>query len=254
MPSLMGTNPQLSLSLTVCRCRHRPDDGSGRLVYEFTRTGSTTAALTVNFEVEGSATLPSVDFAVAGATTFTTGSAANPNLASFNTYAVKLAEYARIGAADGAIPANPNANLATDVYLYETWALVGARVATTDEQTGAVTTSTTTAPEYYTSLEAMTADLRAAYEGLAAANPIFKGVAPVGEAFLRAVQEGTATRNPYAADAGTDGKIDLWWDDNLHASKYGSYLSALTLFGKITGLDPRSLGAGETAAADLGIT
>ena len=35
---------------------------------------------------------------------------------------------------------------------------------------------------------------------------------------------------------------------------YGSYLEALTIFGKITGLDPRSLGADETAAAQLGIT
>jgi hypothetical protein len=47
--------------------------------------------------------------------------------------------------------------------------------------------------------------------------------------------------------------MDLWWDDNLHASKYGSYLSALTLFGSITGLDPLSLGQGEIAARDLGI-
>ena len=97
----------------------------------------------------------------------------------------------------------------------------------------------------------MTADLRAAYEGLAAANPIFAGVAPVGAAFLAAVQDGTAMRDPYAPDAG---KIDLWWDDNLHASKYGSYLSGLTLFGTLTGLDPRSLGAAEHVASDLGIT
>ena len=36
--------------------------------------------------------------------------------------------------------------------------------------------------------------------------------------------------------------------------KYGSYLSALTLFGSITGLDPVSLGATEAAAFDLGIS
>jgi len=79
-------------------------------------------------------------------------------------------------------------------------------------------------------------------------------VAPVGDAFMLAVQMGLATRNPYAANAQSDGLIDLWWDDNLHASKYGSYLSALTLFGSITGLDPKSLGAGELAAFDLGIS
>lgn len=234
------------------------EDGTDALVYQFTRSGPTTAPLTVQFSVEGSATLPSSDFAVTGADSFTTAGATGPDLQSFNTYAVKLAQYATTGAADGAIPANANANSATDVYLYETWArpnlVVGALVATTDDLTGAVTTTTTTAPEFYVSLEAMTADLRAAYEGLAAANPIFAGVAPVGKAFLQAVQDGVATRDPYAPDAGTDGRVDLWWDDNLHASKYGSYLSALTLFATITGLDPRLLGAAEQAAADLGIT
>jgi VCBS repeat-containing protein len=247
--------PNISLSLAASAVY---EDGSGNLVYEFTRSGSNTAPLTVNFSVSGTATLPSGDFTVTGTNSFSTAGAADPNLQSFNTYAVKFAQYATTGAADGAIAANPHANAATDVYLYETWArpnmVTGARVANTNDTTGAVTTTTTTAPEYYLSLETMTADLRAAYEGLAAANPIFAGVAPVGAAFLRAVQDGTATRDPYAPGAGTDGKVDLWWDDNLHASKYGSYLSALTLFGTLTGLDPRSLGAAEHAAADLGIT
>ncbi len=234
------------------------EDGSGNLVYQFTRSGSNTAALTVNFSVSGTATLAGNDFTVTGADGFSSPGAESPNSQSFQTYAVKLAQYATTGAADGAVPANTHANAATDVYLYETWArpnmVTGARVATTDDTTGAVTTTTTTAPEYYVSLETMTADLRAAYEGLAAANPIFAGVAPVGAAFLAAVQAGTATRDPYAPDAGTDGKVDLWWDDNLHASKYGSYLSGLTLFGTLTGLDPRSLGAAEHVATDLGIT
>jgi hypothetical protein len=57
----------------------------------------------------------------------------------------------------------------------------------------------------------------------------------------------------WAADAGTDGLIDLWFDDGTHASKYGSYLSALTLFGTLTGIDPWSFGASERAAEDLGI-
>ena len=76
----------------------------------------------------------------------------------------------------------------------------------------------------------------------------------MGDAFLLAVQSGKATANPYAADATTDGLLDLWWDDNLHASKYGSYLSALTLFGTITGLDPQSIGMYDLAARDLGIS
>ncbi|MBR1124195.1 FG-GAP repeat protein [Bradyrhizobium lablabi] len=247
--------PNISVSLAASAVY---EDGSGNLVYEFTRTGSNADPLTVNFNVSGTATLPGGDFTVTGADSFSTSGAADPNLQSFKTYAVKLAEYATTGAADGGIPVNPNANAATDVYLYETWArpnmVAGAHVASTDDATGAVTTTATTAPEYYASLEDMTADLRAAYEGLAAANPIFAGVAPVGAAFLAAVQNGTATRDPYAPDAGADGKVDLWWDDNLHASKYGSYLSALTLFGTLTGLDPRALGAAEHAATDLGIT
>ena len=77
---------------------------------------------------------------------------------------------------------------------------------------------------------------------------------PVGESFLSAVTSGIATRDMYAPGASTDGLIDLWFDDGTHASKYGSYLSALTLFGSITGVDPLSLGADELAARDLGIS
>lgn len=234
------------------------EDSGDSLIYEFHRTGPADEALTVSFSVRGTATLPSGDFTVTGADSFATGGAENSDLESFRTYAVKLAEFATSGEADGSIPANQNANAATQVYLYETWArpnlVVGAQETSTDQETGEVTTYPITAPEYYLSLEDMTADLRDAYRGLAEANPIFEGVAPVGEAFMHAVQQGIATRDPYAPDAGTDGKVDLWWDDNLHASKYGSYLSGLTLFGTITGLDPRSLGAGERAAVDLGIT
>ena len=247
--------PSITLSLPTASVY---EDGGSNLVYSFARTGSTTGALTVAFTVDGTATLPGEDFTAGGAASFSTGGANGPDAASFRTYAGKLADYIHTGAADGAIPTNPNANAAANVYLEESWArpnlVTGALVATTDQTTGAVTTSTTAAAEYYASLEAMTADLKAAYDGLAAANPAFKGVAPVGEAFLRAVADGTATRNPYAADAQADGKLDLWWDDNLHASKYGSYLAGLVLFGRLTGLDPRSFGATEHVAADLGIT
>jgi hypothetical protein len=48
--------------------------------------------------------------------------------------------------------------------------------------------------------------------------------------------------------------MNLWWDDYLHASKYGSYLDALVQFGMITGLSPLSLGPNEQAAFDLGIS
>jgi PEP-CTERM motif len=155
-------------------------------------------------------------------------------------------------------PANPNASTDTDVYLYQTWArpnLVNAPFTTvTDETTGAVSFTTTPATSFYPSLQAMTDDLHNAYFGVAAANSDFAGVAPVGDAFMRAVASGIATANMYAPNAQTDGLIDLWWDDGTHASKWGSYLSALTLFGTITGIDPKTLGAAEIAAQDLGIS
>ena len=94
----------------------------------------------------------------------------------------------------------------------------------------------------------------------AQANPGFAGVIPVGEAFQRALDQGVAkgygfygADGTYAAAVPQD-KINLWWDDYLHASKHGSYLSALVMFGRLTGIDPWSLGASEKAAADLGIS
>jgi VCBS repeat-containing protein len=121
---------------------------------------------------------------------------------------------------------------------------------------GAVTQSTTQATGYYLSLEEMSADLTAAYTNLAAANADFAGVAPVSTAFMNAVLQGVAIRNPYtetATDSVTTGSVNLWFDDNLHASKYGSYLAGLTLFHTLTGIDPRALGAGDRVAADLDI-
>ena len=102
-------------------------------------------------------------------------------------------------------------------------------------------------------------DLRDAYAAAAAAAGAdgsggITGIAPVGEAFMRAIAMGYATPDMYAPDALSDGLLDLWFDDGTHASKYGSYLSALTLFGTLTGIDPLSLGADEIAARDLGIS
>ena len=74
------------------------------------------------------------------------------------------------------------------------------------------------------------------------------------ESVMSALRDGLATRDMYAKGAETDGLIDLWFNDGTHASVHGSYLSALTLFGSITGLDPQSLGRHEQAAFDLGIS
>ena len=167
------------------------------------------------------------------------------------------------------IPANPNASAATKVYLTDTWArpdMVFAHKITTPDTTsptGSPIVDTSAAGGdatlYYTSLGAMTADLHASFAAVAAGNPKFAGVIPVGDAFQSAIDQNLVkTSGFYDANGvfvpGLPGDVmNLWWDDYLHASKYGSYLDALVQFGSITGLDPLSLGAGEISAADLGI-
>jgi hypothetical protein len=166
------------------------------------------------------------------------------------------------------IAANPNASAATQVWLEQTWArpdMVEAHKITKADITSAdgrpivdASSAGGNATLYYDSLAGMTADLHASFYGKAASNPGFAGVVPVGDAFQRAVDQGLAQGHGfYGADGsfveGATGQLNLWWLDRTHASKYGSYLSALTLFGSITHLDPLSLGAGEQAAAALGI-
>jgi hypothetical protein len=99
----------------------------------------------------------------------------------------------------------------------------------------------------------MALDIRKGYD-LASADcaPVASDVVPVGEAWNRAMTEGVADPNPY--DGISAGQIDLWTYDHYHASAYGYYLSALMIFGDITGLDPRSLGGRERAAYELGFS
>ena len=161
------------------------------------------------------------------------------------------------------IPNNTKANAATEIYLQQTWArpnLINAPGATTiDPATGNATYAGAPAPSYFSTLEAMTSDMTTGMLNVANfadddGTAGIKSIIPVGQAFLTAVQAGIATRNMYAPDALTDELIDLWFNDGTHASVAGSYLSALTNFGSITGLDPAMFGAGERAAADLGLT
>ena len=105
---------------------------------------------------------------------------------------------------------------------------------------------------YGQAIDQMAKDVYAGYLQADQASDRINGVIPVGLAWNRAMDEGFADANPY--DGIDAGKVKLWANDNYHASKYGSYLEALTVLGKITGLDPRSLGANESAAAQLGIT
>jgi hypothetical protein len=192
------------------------------------------------------------------------GRGANANLTFFNVYVDKFEKWIHVGAAEtytelelfgGSAtprvisPANANANPSAEIFLYQTWArpdMIGPNGTNHPDPDDPLSF-------YYTEtegLETMTADFHDAYFGRAAANPNIEDVSPVGDAFLRAVQEGIAMRDPYVPETG---KINLWHTDYFHPSKYGSYLSALVHFARITGINPMTLGAGEQAAADLGI-
>src|SRR5204863_436578 len=140
----------------------------------------------------------------------------------------KIEAWVHVGAADGTIPANPNARAAAEVFLYQTWArpdMIGPNGTNADGQ-------------FYTAaegLKVMTADLHKAYFDRAAANPGIVGVSAVGDAFRNAVTDGVAMPDPYVPEAG---KIDLWHTDFFHPSKYGSYLSALVQFATLTRMNP----------------
>ena len=101
-------------------------------------------------------------------------------------------------------------------------------------------------------IETMALDLMKAYQTADQKSIAINGVVPIGMAWNRAFTSGFADANPY--DGIDNGRVNLWATDNYHASKFGSYLEALTIFGSVTGRDPRTLGAKETVAADLGIT
>jgi hypothetical protein len=97
----------------------------------------------------------------------------------------------------------------------------------------------------------MALDLRKADDRVRAAVPSIARVVPVGEAFNCAIGRGIADADPY--DGIAPGQIDLWATDNYHASTYGYYLEALTIFAAVTHFDPRRLGRAEQAAHDLGV-
>ena len=100
-------------------------------------------------------------------------------------------------------------------------------------------------------LAQMAKTIRQGYD-LAAAAPGVAAVNGVGEAWLEAIASGIADANPY--DGIEAGKLDLWSYDHYHASHFGYYLEALVVFGNLTGVDPRSLGANECAGFELGMS
>jgi hypothetical protein len=141
-------------------------------------------------------------------------------------------------AATGLEQAIHAANAQAQVYLYETWGRADLTYPAGKPYSGLP-------------IDSMTQDLHNGYYRQFFNNGHYAGVAPVGDAFLRAIATGVAMRNPYAPD---NTKLALWnAKDNYHPSPWGAYLSACVLFARITGVDPRTLGAAEQAAADLGI-
>jgi hypothetical protein len=128
-------------------------------------------------------------------------------------------------------------NPAVALYLMATWARADQVYPTEGAWAGQ-------------SIDAMAADIHAAYD--AAATGASAKVIPVGNAWNRAMQVGVADPNPF--DGVDAGKVNLWTYDHYHASTYGYYLEALVIFGRLTGRDPRSLGARECSAFELGLS
>jgi uncharacterized repeat protein (TIGR02543 family) len=130
------------------------------------------------------------------------------------------------------------ANPLAKIYLFQTWARADM-------------TYPVGSPYQGLPIDSMTQNLHQGYYRLLTLNGRFTAVAPVGDAWLHTIKAGLAMADPYAP---TPGLIDLWAADNVHASKWGSYLSACVLFYQITGVDPRSFGNTEQAALALGIS
>ncbi|MGI4874814.1 MAG: T9SS type A sorting domain-containing protein [Janthinobacterium lividum] len=129
------------------------------------------------------------------------------------------------------------ANTQAQVYLYETWARADL-------------TYPSGSTYYGFPIDTMTQDIHNGYYRQFFSSSRYAGIAPVGDAWLSAIKNGVAMRNPYTPDS----KINLWAVDYYHPSKWGSYLNACILFYKLTGVDPRTLGGTEQAAVALGIT
>ncbi len=136
---------------------------------------------------------------------------------------------------------------------------MAALLRTYNPQVGITLTATWTRPDLVflpdrrwsgTPVEAMANDLRRATDRAAARARA--GVAPVGQAFTCAIRAGAADANPFDGIDYT--RVPLWSHDHYHASSYGYYLEALVVFARVTGVDPRTLGAAEPAARELGFS
>ncbi len=101
------------------------------------------------------------------------------------------------------------------LFLYETWPRADLTYRANQPYSGE-------------GIEVMAAELHDAYYQEAARDADFAGVAPVGDAWLRAIRDGTALTNPF--EPRETGKINLWARDSYHPSVHGAYLAALGFF------------------------
>jgi len=135
------------------------------------------------------------------------------------------------------------------IFLYETWP-----PADTAEALGSST--------YSANLAALANQYHNVYYSAMSNDGKIADVAAAGDAWLAMINAGLAISDPYITSSGTL----LWYGENgtnnptisspdyHHPSIYGAYLSSLVLFYRVTGVDPRTLGSSEAAAAALGIS
>jgi len=148
----------------------------------------------------------------------------------------------------------PNAH----IYLYETWARADLAERLSGDPSSPDFSST-----YRKNLTTLGNANHDAYYSAASHDPAITGVAPTGDAWLRAWQQEVANPDPFV-DANAS-LPSLWYGlnqvnepqirtpDYLHPGIYGAYLDGLVLFEEITGRDVRMFGANEIAATALGI-
>ena len=150
--------------------------------------------------------------------------------------------------------ASPNAK----VFLYEPWPR--ADLATT--LSGGDTSATGFNSKYLANLSILADANHNVYYSAAQHDGNIAAVAPTGDAWVNAWAGNVANPSPYIHTANTP---VLWYGfnavnnptisapDYIHPSVYGAYLSALVLFQQVTGVDVRTLGANEKAAAFFNI-
>ena len=144
------------------------------------------------------------------------------------------------------------------IFLYETWA--SGDLA---KEIAGDTTQPDFREKYLKALDDILDTNLASYRCAAQRDGKVAGVAPAGEAWRRAWDDGLANPDPFQSSPSS---LPLLWyginavndppitkPDYHHPSVYGAYLSGLVLFVQMTGADVRKLGACELAAAKLGI-